>query len=250
VSRYDSVTYRFVPGEELVGLVLSDAEAKIVSQVLDGVKTLIGPASAELGEWGGEKIAFFRWKNRLNTFKKAQKILDDHGIKPSAAGIPPRLSIPLLEAIGDEDDETVQQLWAGLIANAADPNQRQQITRAFIRILRSIDPLEAAVLQWHMPLLAEADTTKNGEPVEAQVLCSAVHVTEAELKISLHHLASLGCFRVTGSSAAAVVFQPPIDPWPYLVFGEVEFRPTELAVALLQACSTELSEAKSKPAQE
>ena len=42
-----------------------------------------------------------------------------------------------------EDREEIQKLWAGLIANATDPNKRFNIQKIHIDILSKLEPLEA-----------------------------------------------------------------------------------------------------------
>ncbi|MDE0513261.1 MAG: Abi-alpha family protein [Gammaproteobacteria bacterium] len=52
----------------------------------------------------------------------------------------------LAEACSFEDNETVQELWAGLITSTITPDKEVTMTRAFIEILKAIGPVEAGLL--------------------------------------------------------------------------------------------------------
>lgn len=228
-----------------MGWLVSDEEAKTLRHLADktetAIKAVLGPMAVELSGWAGEAIGskrdLWRLKNQLNMFEEARKILSDRNVKPDLAGVLPRQFVPLLEAIGNEDNDNIQKMWAGLIANAADPNRRQQVNRAFTHILASIDPLEAQILQWIEPILLKSDPNKVGEGIDADRICTDLGISGSDLKFSLHHLSSLGCFRVSANAEFLIGNSAPNDPWPSIVSDEVIFQPTELAVALIQACS-------------
>lgn len=65
-------------------------------------------------------------------------MLADAGINPEP--IPPRLFLPALEAATIEDNEGLQERWAALLANAADPSKGNPILPAFVEILKELTP--------------------------------------------------------------------------------------------------------------
>ncbi|MDE0155308.1 MAG: Abi-alpha family protein [Gammaproteobacteria bacterium] len=52
----------------------------------------------------------------------------------------------LAEACSFEDNETVQELWAGLITSTIRSDKEVTMTRAFIEILKAIGPVEKELL--------------------------------------------------------------------------------------------------------
>nr|WP_255519702.1 Abi-alpha family protein [Cupriavidus sp. IK-TO18] len=60
--------------------------------------------------------------------------------------IPLKLAIPYLEAAALEDDDSLQDKWAALLVNAANPAKSVDLSRSYIAILEEITPFEAALL--------------------------------------------------------------------------------------------------------
>ncbi|WP_211256505.1 Abi-alpha family protein [Edaphobacter aggregans] len=58
--------------------------------------------------------------------------------------MPPRLFLPILEASSVEGDETLQDLWAGLLATAS--QQTDSVSPSFIETLKQLTPDEARQL--------------------------------------------------------------------------------------------------------
>ena len=110
---------------------------------------LFGPLADEVGQYLAD--GFRQWRWRRDNFKKiAERCereeeargIDDNSLASVAEGDAYRLA----EACSFEDDETVQELWAGLITSAMDPDKDIVSTRAFVEILRAISPVEAGLL--------------------------------------------------------------------------------------------------------
>jgi len=129
------------------GLNRGGATKEIVKKVSDGIATIFGPAAKEIGEWFADGVRSKRtmWevKNVLATSDQVEAILKQRAIEGKPIPIPPRQGMPILEAIAQEDEPPIQEMWATLIANASDPVRRVNIKRAYTSMLSSIDPLEA-----------------------------------------------------------------------------------------------------------
>src|SRR5262245_21325912 len=98
------------------------ATKKLIKQVRKGVATILGPASKEIGEWLGDFVRSRRslWalRNTLATVDKVQRIFKQRVIEGRPIPIPLRQAMPILEAIAQEDEPSIQEMWATLIANA------------------------------------------------------------------------------------------------------------------------------------
>jgi hypothetical protein len=214
------------------------ATKELIKQVSKGVATILGPASKETGEWLGDFVRSTRglWglKNALATLDKVQAIFKRRAIEGKPIPIPLRQAIPILEAIAQEDEASIQEMWATLIANATDPEKRVDIKRAYTGILSAIDPLEADILRALVPFIENADRAKVGEEITTDTLASQLEVRVEQLELALHHLTSLGCFTSALARTTWRDQNTPLNPLPTLK-GRYEFTPTELAVSLLQA---------------
>jgi hypothetical protein len=162
---------------------MSDAGEIIKSgaadKLADIVHKLAGPMAEELGLMMGDKIRVYRISNWTKTVAKTVKILREADLPPKA--VAPRVFIPILEASSLEDDETLQCLWAGLLASASEGSDL--LSASFVDTLRQLTPGQAKILE-KMYEFAQAQDTTSGrdlsgwfptdlQPVESQLASEA-----------------------------------------------------------------------------
>lgn len=216
----------------------------VPSQVVDSVKKLVDPPLEALGEWGSDIVAagHQRWKgqNLRATFDRAEEIRSRRDGADAVRPIPPREAAVLIPAVASEDDPTIQELWARLIANATDQNGNHHMRRAYITILTSIDPPEARVLEELRKSMHRSEGAAR-PPLSAAVddLVKATELPADTVEDALYHLAGLGCFRMTGTATSLVIDKgsATADQWPTVRGADAHFTMTRLAHSLLQACS-------------
>jgi hypothetical protein len=71
-------------------------------------------------------------------------MLAEAGIEPRP--VPPKLFLPILESASLEQDESLQERWAALLANAALPGRQPAVSAAFAEILKELSPSEVRLL--------------------------------------------------------------------------------------------------------
>lgn len=108
------------------------------------IENLLGEPCKVAGSMLSDQIYFWQWKNRIRIAEKAQKILDEKKI--AAKVIPPGFLIPLLEAAGNVEDETLQDMWASLLASSVESETSQH--PAFVAVLSSLSIEEATLLDY------------------------------------------------------------------------------------------------------
>jgi hypothetical protein len=111
-------------------------------KLADIIHKLAGPMADEIGLMMADKIKVYRVKNWVNVVKKTQKILSEAHL--DAESVPPRLFLPILEASSIEADDTLQSLWAGLLASAS--KESDSLSPSFIETLKQLTPAEAKAL--------------------------------------------------------------------------------------------------------
>lgn len=119
--------------------------AKTLRQYLDPM--LLEPLS-ELGLLAKDKIAFWRFKNQVETLRKAKEIIDQSGIDTSAirSSISPDLVVPLLESSGDSSDPNIQNMFAKLLANAVKDGDNGLVHPSYAKALNQMSPLDARLI--------------------------------------------------------------------------------------------------------
>lgn len=122
---------------------MSDAgeipKSGFADKIADLVNKLAGPMADEAGMMLGDRMRVYRVKNWISTLQKTQRLLDAAGLPANA--VPPRLFLPITEACSVEDNDTLQELWAGLLASAS--QQADALSPSFIETLKQLTPVEA-----------------------------------------------------------------------------------------------------------
>lgn len=208
-----------------------------------------GPAAVEAGKLLFERIREKRIENFLEFQEMVEKILSDRNIGFDTKPIPLNFGVPLIEQVSLEHDQLLKTMWAGLLANALDPTRETQPRKLFARIVASLDPLDARLLNflasqgWE---LFDIHRHPQGQALRKDVgpkgfnvvrLAQDLSVPEAEIRTSLLTLFSLGCIvdesKETYESIGIGSAGPRVhDP-------DTIFRPTQLGFEIIEACESE-----------
>lgn len=120
---------------EIGKIASSGAADKLMELVLKG----FGPSLEQFGLIGGDLVSEIRWNNLRRIHARMRKKLEQAERKPKT--IPPRLLVPILESASLEDDKTLQDMWAGLLATAS--QEADKVSPSFVETLKQLTPDEA-----------------------------------------------------------------------------------------------------------
>jgi len=191
------------------------------------IKEIFGEPLLEYGRAKLDRAKLYRYKNILKILDEVNEIRRQREIEGKPIPISPRYAIPILQKASLEDEEEIQKLWAGLIANATDPTKRLEVKKIFMEILSNLEPLDALVLK---TLKGATDSDEHtfvwlgaitGEPLD-------------KLLISVQNLSRLGCVRDERPMLVG-----DMDRWTTGIRVEepgTEFHVTLLGRSLLEAC--------------
>jgi len=184
---------------------ISDEEAKAVQETakatvrfldsIDGVgcffDAVLGYPIREAGGFLGDWVKFKR-DNWRKTVEMSQKVLSQRDID-HIDPIPAKYAIDIIQRSALEDDELLQRMWAGLIANSLDPEVDTSPSKALISLLSDMEPLDAL-------LLMKISTLNKGEfvPLDAARLMA---LSVEALLFSIETLCRLGLLRHNISAA-------------------------------------------------
>lgn len=124
---------------------ISDLPKPIIDSGVALIRDLLGGPVQQTGELIAEQIYAWRWANRIRIFQKASERLSHMNIPPTV--LPPGFLTPLLETCGDVEDESLQNMWASLLAEGVRSEKFRQ--SAFRKTLESLSSQDA---QWLMIL--------------------------------------------------------------------------------------------------
>lgn len=123
------------------------------------VKRMLGPAADELAEMWRDKIRLYRYDRQIRCIEKAESMAKAAGFTPNA--VPSKILFPLLEGVSFENEESLHDMWAALLVNAASPYDAERVRPSFIATLKQMSPDEASILSWmhEQTWTADGDST-------------------------------------------------------------------------------------------
>lgn len=128
---------------ELVKAAAQGTVEGLIAPISGLLGKLFGEPAAALGGWMGEAVDRRRWKARVRWVLKSQEFLDELGV--GASEVPRPILMPILEAMGDEEDDAMGTRWAALLANAVAGGD-ERVPPSFPAMLRELSPGDARLL--------------------------------------------------------------------------------------------------------
>jgi abortive infection alpha-like protein len=201
------------------------------------LEKILGEGLIHLGGSFSDWAKYFRYNNLLKLQDRVISLHQKKGVEGQTIPVPPRYALPLIESASLEDDENLQEKWAGLISNATDPNKRFQFRKIYIQILSNLEPLDAIILDY---LASQKDITNrddDNEPLlNAENISDLLEIDKEDTVISLSNLFRLGCiidsWKVTWDSMATGYQGFRINN------PESNFRLSQLGRRLINSCKT------------
>lgn len=164
----------------------TDSAIERVSQLVEYIGNVLDTTPHDaIGVLGGDFLKHWRVRNLAAMLEKTTRILRERGVEHFQP-ISPNLAIPAFQAASDQGDETIQDLWASLMANAMDPNRDVSLKHMFIETLRAFHPIDAVILDRHVSM------GPHGKQNIGHV-ASEMKMRFNEILLSAQHLESLGC---------------------------------------------------------
>ncbi|MBW4039213.1 MAG: DUF4393 domain-containing protein [Acidobacteria bacterium] len=171
-----------------------------------------------------DNMKFRRWQNRVKVTGKAEKFLREQGIDGFTRKVPVKFSLPLLTYATLEEDEELQDIWAQMLANAADASSRMELRTAYIEILKDLTTTDVQILA-KIGKLSDSDLPFRSPPIietaslpdHAQVRTTSetpLGEPSDDVKISLSNLSRAGCIGEAvgfgGMSLLGLVYITPL----------------------------------------
>ena len=119
------------------------ARSGAVDKIADLLHKLTSKACDDIGDVLSYKLQPWKARNLAEMFKKTEHILMNAGLPPKE--VPMRLFSPIVEASSIEDNETLQDLWAGLLATAS--QHADAVSPSFTETQKQLTPDEARHLE-------------------------------------------------------------------------------------------------------
>ncbi len=163
--------------------------AKTTGKALDMVQSMSPAIATAYGFIIGDRINAARERQLDSLARKTKKLLQDRNAKEEQP-VPEQIAIPLLEAAQGETRETIQDLYAALLANAMDANYANDVRPEFVATVKALQPLDAAILAI---VLRAHDTVSQRQIRYQDVSTHILGKRPAAVQLSVDHLVKLNC---------------------------------------------------------
>ncbi|MBN9545031.1 MAG: DUF4393 domain-containing protein [Alphaproteobacteria bacterium] len=166
--------------------------------ILDPALRAAGKAGLEIAK---DIIGPQRLDEITGTFERAREKLRRRKVEPRQP--PLTVLIPLLEAAQDENRDELREIWASLLAAAADPTRTSHFRREFIDIAKQLDPIDALVLKALAPLQGSY------KPSRLMHIIAGLEISRDDVMVSFGRLATLRL--ATEFNNSGVEHNPELD---------------------------------------
>jgi hypothetical protein len=127
---------------------LEEEAAKVAGAVIGRSATgVMDTVSDVFGGLIGDAVREWRTRNLIGRLARTAEILKAKGVTlDKAKALPMGEAYAMFEEASKQDDPTVSEMWAALLANAMDPKLNVSVNPTIVSALRSINGRDAKVL--------------------------------------------------------------------------------------------------------
>ncbi len=125
---------------------IESTEGRVIEKAFEFVNSLLISPAKEIGELFADQVRYIRFKNQINIINKAQAFLSSKNITPR--NVPLKTLANLIEYSSYEEDPSMQEKWAALLASSADPDNESNLHNILAEILNQISPQESFLIDY------------------------------------------------------------------------------------------------------
>ncbi|KKL61391.1 hypothetical protein LCGC14_2195750 [marine sediment metagenome] len=216
----------YVADERQVLMSNSDPLTEVTKSLVQRCSDFMG---STVGDLLRDEVHLLRWKNAHRILDRAERYLKERGAHGKKT-LPLGLAIRFLDGASLEEDPIMQDLWARLLANAADPESEYEISKTHTALLSEMNGLDAKVLEYFrtqgwLQFKEVAEATGHNS-LDCAELSRQLGVPALEVGLALGNLWRLGCLIQEPTYKSG--FGPSVAP-------NSSFRPSPLGNSLLGA---------------
>lgn len=167
----------------------------------DEVESFFNGIVPEFVRQGGgilsDNVRLWRFRNQVKIIREAQKIVEESGLQKQQ--VPIKVLAPLIENSSLEEDQSMQQKWANLLANAT--TGFLGIKANYVEILKELSSTEVSILDaMYRDANTEPDTEKRKTMQFGKMeICKSFSLSSDDCDLIIQNLYRLGLCRPPGS---------------------------------------------------
>jgi len=222
-----------------------------VKRIDDFVGRAFGPALDGLGGWLGDRVKIWRLLNLSKTIDKVEEKLPK-GV--SVDSVKRKLLAEWIDSASLEADESLQEMWAGMLASAVVGNEPHP---SFVSCLRQMSRLDALFLATN----AKLDPKRPFDPRRVRVQLTELDIVMQKIQkdtgetfedegidVTIDNLSRLNLLHQSSDrqkwTKAMISDEMLAEHTKYRNLDYITVAPTDLGYALLRVCSGPTDDAK------
>lgn len=144
----------------------------------------------------GDRLKFLRWERQVRMAEEVTKILEERNLS-NTKPVAPKLALPIIENASLEEDDSLQNIWINLMANSMDPNFKNDIRFAYIEIIKSLEPVDARLLEYFYDVLINDPKVDLAQPTDfsltKEVIAQGLGLELNQCILSIYNLFRAQC---------------------------------------------------------
>jgi hypothetical protein len=151
------------------------------------VSSLLGSPLEEGAGMLQDRLRLARWERQNRLMDRYSEVVRQRNLVGKTCAVAPKFVVPIVEAASLEENDSLQDMWAELLATAGDPSRRDRMRAAFVDILRQIEPADALILL----TIFRAPKSPSGRPALRHSILESLGMDGDALLASLDNLIRL-----------------------------------------------------------
>ena len=191
---------------------------------------LVNPALEEGGGILSDTVKFWRFKNQVNIVLNARDFLVLKGIEPKQ--VLPKTLISILEAGSLEEEVSMQNRWAAMLAHAADDTSESEVLPGYPEILKQLSQKEVALLDaFYQEIKGKNKEEREKVLFDKQKATTFLGISEEKYEVLLENLFRFGLCSPPASRGGVQIGKYPVMLRTY---DSVELTP--LGIDFVKSC--------------
>lgn len=121
-----------------------------------------------------DALKFKRWERQIILIDKAEKILSKRPLPNGTRVISPKLALPIFQYASIEENESLHDIWANLLATALDA-ACQTPRSSYIDVIRQLEPIDISILNFLHDQYNRISVKRNAE-IDEKIACEKTYI--------------------------------------------------------------------------
>lgn len=178
--------------------------AKAASKAMELFDKYFGGTMENIGGIAQDTTGYWRLRNSIKTMERTEKLILEKGLNGKIHRIPKRQLPLLISGIADEDDESIQEVWAEYIAAGLADADGKVITRQLTAAIKALEPDDLKILNF----LFASDITKRSagtSVIPLEDVAGKTGLSDRDAIDAMGRMATSGLLSYSNESEGAVL---------------------------------------------